>query len=211
MTTVPIGTIAGAAIPLLRPNVDTDVIIRVDRMVSTNPADLAPYAFEALRYHVDGTIDPSCPLNDPRFRGAPILIAGANFGCGSSREPAVWAIAGLGIGCIVAPSFGDIFRANCFQNGVLPIILDEGDVAALAANATDGARVVIDLPAQTITSLDDTWQFAIGQLQKTALVEGLDDLDLSIRYRDAIRNWESRDTVSRPWVWTASVNDGGAP
>ena len=211
MTTVPIRTIAGAAIPLLRPNVDTDVIIRVDRMVSTDPVDLAPYAFEALRYHADGTIDPSCVLNDPRFQDAPVLIAGANFGCGSSREPAVWAIAGLGIGCIVAPSFGDIFRANCFQNGVLPIILDEADVAALAANAAEGALVVVDLPAQTITSLDDTWEFAIGQLQKTALVEGLDDLDLSIRHRDAIRHWESRDIVSRPWVWTTSVDDGAAP
>jgi 3-isopropylmalate/(R)-2-methylmalate dehydratase small subunit len=210
MTTVPIDVVAGAAIPLLRPNVDTDVIIRVDRMVSTDPVDLAPYAFEALRYRADGTIDPSCVLTDPRFQDAPILIAGANFGCGSSREPAVWAIAGLGIRCIIAPSFGDIFRANCFQNGVLPIVLDESDVATLAANAAEGAGVVIDLPTQTIKSLDDAWEFAIGQLQKTALVEGLDDLDLSIRHHDAIRDWESRDAVSRPWVWTASVNDGGA-
>jgi 3-isopropylmalate/(R)-2-methylmalate dehydratase small subunit len=207
MTTAPIDVIAGPAIPLLRPNIDTDVIIRVDRMVSTDPLVLAPYAFEALRLRPDGTIDPSCVLNDPRFQGAPTLIAGANFGCGSSREPAVWAIAGLGIRCIIAPSFGDIFRANCFQNGVLPIVVDELDVEAIAANAAEGARVVIDLPAQTITSLEASWEFSIGQLQKTALVEGLDDLDLSMRHLDAIRAWEARDTVTRPWVWNASLTD----
>ena len=211
MTITPVGVIVGAAIPLLRANVDTDVIIRVDRMVSMDPVLLAPYAFEALRHRADGTIDPTCALNDPRFQGAPTLIAGANFGCGSSREPAVWAIAGLGIRCIIAPSFGDIFRANCFQNGVLPIVLDATDVETLAASAADGTPVRIDLPAQTVTSLDDTWRFTIAQLQKTALVEGLDDLDLSIRHLDAVRTWEARDTTSRPWVWSTSISDGGSP
>jgi len=108
-------------------------------------------------------------------------------------------------------STGDIFRANCFQNGVLPIVLDETDVETLAANAADGTPVRIDLPAQTVTSLDDTWRFTIAQLQKTALVEGLDDLDLSIRHLDAVRAWEARDTASRPWVWSTSISDGGSP
>ena len=139
MSREPLQTLVGTAAPFLRPNVDTDVIIRVDRMVSMDPADLAPYAFEALRFDAAGDEDTECIFNQKPFRGAPILLAGPNFGCGSSREPAVWALQGMGVRCVVAPSFGDIFEANCHQNGLLPITLPEDQMHELAAVADTGA------------------------------------------------------------------------
>ena len=207
MTVQPISTISGPAAALLRANIDTDVIIRVDRMLSADPVKLAPFAFEALRYRNDGTANPDFVLNDDRFRNAPILIAGANFGCGSSREPAVWAITGLGVRCIIAPSFGDIFQANCFQNGVLPIVLEATDITALADIATDGSPLKVDLPAQTITTADRSWTFTIAELHKTALLNGLDDLDLALRHIDAVRAWEAHDRTERPWAWTTTRQD----
>ncbi len=203
MTAPPLTTVTGVAAPLLRPNLDTDVIIRVERMVSTSPADLAPFAFEAIRYQADGSENPEFVLNQEPFRGATILVGGPNFGCGSSREPAVWAIVGLGIRCIVAPSFGDIFQANCHQNGVLPIVLDEAAVDELADSAATGTPVTVDLAAQQVRAADRTWCFAIGPTQKLALLEGLDDLDLALRDIDSIRAWEQADRANRPWAWTS--------
>jgi 3-isopropylmalate/(R)-2-methylmalate dehydratase small subunit len=197
----PLRTVAGAAAPLLRPNLDTDVIIRIDRMVSTQPADLAPFAFEAIRYRADGSDNPDFALNQDRFRHAPILIGGPNFGCGSSREPAVWAIMGLGIRCIVAPSFGDIFQANCYQNGLLAIVLDKSEVAELARVAATGDSVTVDLEAQKMSASDRTWLFAIGAAQKAALLGGLDDIDVAVRDLDRIRTWEDADRGLRPWAW----------
>jgi 3-isopropylmalate/(R)-2-methylmalate dehydratase small subunit len=211
MTFEAIATIIGPASPLLRANIDTDVIIRVDRMTSTDPAELAPFAFEALRYRPDGTENPDYARNEPRFTNAPILITGANFGCGSSREPAVWAIVGIGVRCVIAPSFGDIFSANCFQNGVLAIVLDATDVAALASIAADGSPLTVDLPTQTITTTERSWTFDIGRLQKTALLNGLDDLELARRDIDAIRAWETDDRRKRPWAWTTTRQLGDSP
>jgi 3-isopropylmalate/(R)-2-methylmalate dehydratase small subunit len=202
MSLEPLRTVTGAAVAVLRPNIDTDVIIRVERMVSTNPDDLAPWAFEALRRNDDGTDDPTCALNDPRFAGAPILLAGPNFGCGSSREPAVWAVQGLGIRCIIAPSYGDIFRANCHQNGILPIVLAGADVDILAILAADATPVTVDLAAQNVTAAGRTWTFDIGAIQKRSLLEGLDDLDLAMADIDAIRAWEHQDRTARSWAWT---------
>jgi 3-isopropylmalate/(R)-2-methylmalate dehydratase small subunit len=200
----PLHTVTGPAAPLLRPNLDTDVIIRIDRCVSTEPTDLAPFAFEAIRHNADGTERPDFALNQPRFRGAPILIGGPNFGCGSSREPAVWAIKGLGIRCIVAPSFGDIFQANCYQNALLAIALNDTQVAELAEAAATGAPVTVDLPAQRITAADRVWLFSIGLAQKAALLEGLDDLDLAVRDLDRIQAWERADREARPWAWAST-------
>jgi 3-isopropylmalate/(R)-2-methylmalate dehydratase small subunit len=207
----PLRRVTGAAAPLLRPNIDTDLIIRVDRMLSTRPLDLAPFAFEAIRYRADGSDDPDFALNHSRFRGAPILIGGPNFGCGSSREPAVWAIIGLGVRCIVAPSFGDIFSANCYQNGLLPIVLDETEVGDLAEAAATGDPVTVDLEAQTITATDHAWSFTISATQKAALLEGLDDLDIAIRELDRIRTWEHEDRGLRPWAWTTTRRGRSAP
>ena len=121
--------ITGPAAPLMAANLDTDVIIRIERL--TSGADLARYALEALRYRPDGCPDPDCVLNEPQFCNAPILLAGRNFGCGSSREGAVTALMAMGVHCVIAPSFGDIFFGNCFQNGLLPVILPEEQVAKL--------------------------------------------------------------------------------
>ncbi len=126
----------GRAIPLLVPDIDTDVITPIKRVMQGGDA-LTRYAFESLRYTPDGALNPDCPLNQEVYRDAPILLAGANFACGSSRETAVWAVRGLGIRCIIAPSFGDIFFDSCFENGLLPITLPQAEVDALADEAAD--------------------------------------------------------------------------
>jgi 3-isopropylmalate/(R)-2-methylmalate dehydratase small subunit len=201
----PFTTITGVAVPLLLNNVDTDVIIRVERMTSVKPDVLAPWAFEALRYRPDGTDDPTCVLNDPRYRGAPILLAGANFGCGSSREPAVWAIMGLGVRGVIAPSFGDIFRGNCLTNGLLPVVLDEAAVNRLADLGAAGEQLTVDLQGQQVRAGGETWPFEIGVTQRMALLEGLDDLDLALRFAPSVAAWEHKDRQSRPWAWAATT------
>jgi 3-isopropylmalate/(R)-2-methylmalate dehydratase small subunit len=198
----PFTTVVGPAAPLMLSNIDTDVIIRVERMTSTDPQALAPYAFEALRY-IDGSEDPEFVLNQPRYRGAPILIAGDNFGCGSSREPAVWSLMGLGIRCVIAPSFGDIFVGNCLTNGVLPIVLDPASIAQLVERSTAG-NAVVDLGAQRVSAGEAWWPFEIGALSKMTLLEGLDDLELSMRFRPDTASWERRDRRDRPWAWNAT-------
>lgn len=207
MSREPLQTLVGTAAPFLRPNVDTDVIIRVDRMVSMDPADLAPYAFEAFRFDTAGDEDTECIFNQKPFRGAPILLAGPNFGCGSSREPAVWALQGMGVRCVVAPSFGDIFEANCHQNGLLPITLPEDQMHELAAVADTGALVTVDLADQMIVAAEQRWSFTIGSMQKLALLEGLDDIDLALRARDDVDAWQTRDRAARPWAWTTTRPD----
>ncbi len=192
--------VEGAAAPLMRANIDTDIIIRIERL--TSGAELGRYAFEALRYREDGAENPDFVLNQDGYRGAPVLISGANFGCGSSREGAVTAIAALGVRAIIAESFGDIFYANCFQNGVLPIRLPASRVAQLAARAAPGARFRVDLARQVIT--DPTGaedRFEIAALRRLALLEGLDDIALSLRAGEAIAAWQAHDRAARPWVW----------
>src|SRR5215470_5174010 len=137
----PFTRVSGAAVPLLLANVDTDVIIRMDSLLGGG--DLGRFALAALRQ------DPQSVLNEPRFANAPILLAGANFGCGSSREVAVTALQAIGIRCVIAPSFGDIFHANCFRNGMLPIELPQAAVERLAAQARDG-DFTVDLAAQAV-------------------------------------------------------------
>jgi 3-isopropylmalate/(R)-2-methylmalate dehydratase small subunit len=141
----PFTTVSGPAAPLLLANVDTDVIIRIEPLTQQPREALGRFAFEVLRYRPDGSEDPEFVLNQPAFRGAPILLAGTNFGCGSSREGAVWALPGIGIRCVIAPSFGDIFFSNYFQNGVLPIVLDEHMIEELATSARTGAVMRVDL------------------------------------------------------------------
>lgn len=208
MTVEPLRRVSGMAAVLDRSNVDTDLIIRIERMVSTNPADLAPWAFEALRYRPDGSDDPDFVLNQEPFRHAEILVTGPNFGCGSSREPAVWAIKGLGIRVIIAPSFGDIFQANCHQNGLLAVVLDESEIEILRSLAASGTKVTVDLEAQLIQSDSRSWRFAIGHNRRLSLLEGLDDLDLAFRAMDQIRAWETTDRSGRPWAWRPVIPAG---
>jgi 3-isopropylmalate/(R)-2-methylmalate dehydratase small subunit len=191
----PFKTVTGTAVPLLQANVDTDVIVRIERL--TGNADLGHYAFEALRYLPDGSANPDCVFNQPRFASAPILLAGRNFGCGSSREGAVTALMAMGIRCVIAPSFGDIFFANCFRNGVLPIVLGEGLVERL----TDSAELTVDLEQQSISASGEVFHFSVDALQREGLLEGLDEIGLTLKGTDEIAAWQSTDRAHRPWVW----------
>jgi len=202
MTMTPFTAVSGAAAPLMRANVDTDVIIRIERLTAFQRDQLGPYAFEALRLRADGSEDPACVLNQPAFLRAPVLLAAENFGCGSSREGAVWALMGLGIRCVIAPSFGDIFFNNCFQNGVLPVRLPIAQVEALAAQCASGAPVTVDLQARILTAPDGrVSSFDIDPLRREALLHGLDDIGLTLKDDALIREWQQADHARRPWAW----------
>ena len=205
----PFTIVRSIAAPFLQANVDTDLIIRVERLFGAVPREkLGDYALETLRYRKDGMPDPSFPLNDPRWRGAEILIAGENFGCGSAREGAVWALRGMGFRAILAPSFGDIFVTNCYVNGVLPIVLPPERIATVVAcDQPDKAPKLlrIDLKAQTVTGPDGTVdRFAIPALRRQALLEGLDDIALSLSRRREIDQFRTADEAARPWVHALS-------
>ena len=196
----PFTIVQGPAVPLLIDNVDTDVVIRIDRLVDFPREELGPYTLESIRNGADGAPDPVCPLNKPEFHNAPILIATNNFGCGSSREGAVWALQALGVRCVIAVSFGDIFFSNCFQNGVLAIRLPESDVEALAEQAATARDFVVDLPRSIITTPDHvSHPFAVQHLLREGLIQGLDPIGLTLKRVGSIQLWESREAEVRPW------------
>jgi len=209
----PLREVEGTAAPLMRANVDTDVIIPMGRLLRAARDELGRYAFEPLRYREDGSENPDFVLNQPAFRDAPILLGGRNFGCGSSREMAVWAIKGMGIRCVIAPSFGTIFQNNCFQNSVLPIELPEETVEAMAAEAREGganARFTVDLAANHITCPSGrTIAFEVMAARREALLEGLDDIGMTMRRADAIATFQARDRTARPWIHDVDI-DGTA-
>lgn len=197
-----LNTIEGPAAPLLIDNIDTDVIIRIDRLTSLANDELGPYAFEALRYDAEGRPKPEFVLNRPEFESATILLLGSNFGCGSSRESAVWAIMGLGIKCLIAPSFGEIFYSNCFQNGVLPIRLDRAKIAALSIQCNGGASVRVDLRAREIIAPNGmVLPFEIDDYRRQGLLQGLNDIEMTMQMRPKIEDWQAKDRTERPWIW----------
>ena len=199
----PFTVVTGPAAPLLQANIDTDVIIRIERL--TGGADLAHYAFEAVRYLPDGSPNPDCVFNDQRFAKAPILLTGRNFGCGSSREGAVTALMAMGLRCIIAPSFGDIFFANCFRNGLLPIVLSEDAVKKLAAQSRIG-DFIVDLEAQLLRAPSgEAISFPIDALQRVGLLEGLDEIGLTLKDDNEIAAWQTVDRANRPWVWCSGI------
>ena len=205
MSIQPFTVVSGAAPYLPSANVDTDVIIRIDRLTALAKNELGPYAMEALRYRPDGSDDPDFILNQPAFRGAPFLLAGDNFGCGSSREGAVWALQGIGVRCVIAPSFGDIFFSNCFQNGVLPIRLPAAGVEALATACAGGAALKVDLTQCTLVAPDGAvTPFAIDPLRREGLLHGLDDIGLTLKDDALICDWQRQDRQRRPWAWPAA-------
>jgi 3-isopropylmalate/(R)-2-methylmalate dehydratase small subunit len=195
----PFTQLTGIAAPLLRANIDTDMIIPIQRLVGTSRDEVGAHAFERFR----GT--PGWPLDRAEYQGAPILLAGENFGCGSSREGAVWALMGMGVRCVIAPSFGDIFFNNCFQNGVLPVRLDEASVRRIAAEmeASPGnARVTVDLEKQVVvTPSGEAIPFAVDGRKKAALLEGLDEIALTLKRAEEIAAWQARDRLARAWAW----------
>ena len=198
-------TVSGPAAPMLSANVDTDVIIPIQRLVGTGRSGLSPYAFERLRYNKDGSDNPDFVLNRPQYRDSPILLAGPNFGCGSSREGAVWALMGMGFRAVLAPSFGDIFFNNCFQNGMLPIALPEETIRQIATEteAAQGARHTrVDLARQVVVTPDGhEVPFTVDARKREALLEGLDDIALTLRLQDRINAWYAADRTARPWAW----------
>lgn len=207
MSMQPFTVLTGPAAWLPRANVDTDVIIRIERLTTIGDrSQLGTYAMEALRYREDGSEDPAFVFNQPAFRGAPVLLAGENFGCGSSREGAVWALQGMGVRCVIAPSFGDIFFNNCFQNGMLPIRLAHDAIEALARQCADGAAMTVDLQQRTLAAPDGSTQpFAIDPLRREGLLHGLDDIGLTLKDDALIRAWQAADRERRPWAWPAAT------
>jgi 3-isopropylmalate/(R)-2-methylmalate dehydratase small subunit len=200
----PFVNLTGPAAVLARDNVDTDVIVRIERLTSLPRDELGPFAFESWRLRADGSEDPDFVLNQRLFRTAPILIAGRNFGCGSSREGAVWALLARGIRCVIAESFGDIFFSNCFQNGVLPILLPRVSVQMLMASARDGSPLTVDLKEGNVRLPDaSAIAFEVDPMRREAMLEGLDDIRATLKRESAITAWQSQDRAARPWVWAA--------
>ena len=187
----PFTSITSLAVPLLRDNIDTDAIIPSREMRSTGRTGLADGLFAPWRYlDVDARVpDPAFPLNDARAAGAQILLGGENFGCGSSREHAVWALGEWGIRAVIAPSFAPIFKANALRNGLLPVELPAADLA--------WAAVTIDLAAQTVNGAG----FAIDPESRLMLLVGLDVIALTLKSQAAIDGWETSDRAQRPWVY----------
>ena len=194
----PLIALTAMVAPLLRDNVDTDAIIPSREMKSTGKTGLADGLFAPWRYSdaAARTENPAFVLNQPEYAQAQILASGANFGCGSSREHAVWALAEYGIRCVIAESFAPIFYNNCIRNGLLPIVLPNEAIAALA-----GTTVTVDLTAQTVTGHD----FEIEAEAKTILIEGLDAIDLTLKHRDAIAAWQAADRTKRPWIYLGTA------
>ena len=204
-------TLRAVAAPYPFANVDTDRIIRIERCARTPREEIGRWAFEMERYDAAGGERADFVFHRAPFRGARILVAGENFGCGSSRENAVWAVAGMGVRCVIAPSFGEIFFGNCFQNGVLPIRLPADVVrrfheklAAATEQAPERATLEVDLRAQRIaTPWGATVPFTVEPLRREALLQGLDPIGVTLQRAAAIDAFQARQRVARPWVWQA--------
>lgn len=207
--------VAGIAAPMDRANVDTDMIIPKQFLKSIKRTGFGKNLFDELRYLDEGKPDQDCtgrplnnefPLNFPRYQGATILLARENFGCGSSREHAPWALDDYGFRSVIAPSFADIFYNNCFKNGLLPIVLSDETVDQLFKEmyATEGYQLTIDLAAQTVqTPSGETFAFDIDAFRKHCLLNGLDDIGLTLEHADAIRAYEAKRRAEAPWLFDA--------
>ncbi|MGA0963924.1 MAG: 3-isopropylmalate dehydratase small subunit [Paracoccaceae bacterium] len=196
-------TFSGIAAPMPLVNIDTDMIIPKQFLKTIKRSGLGVHAFDEMRYDDDGNEIPDFVLNQAAYREASILIAGDNFGCGSSREHAPWALSDFGIKVVVSTSFADIFFNNCFKNGMLPIVLPQEQVDLLMKDAEKGAnaRVEVDLEDQTITSSDgDIIKFDIDPFRKHCLLNGLDDIGLTLEKAASIDSFEAKTGAERPWA-----------
>ncbi|MBK7469248.1 MAG: 3-isopropylmalate dehydratase small subunit [Betaproteobacteria bacterium] len=203
----------GLVAPLDRANVDTDAIIPKQFLKSIKRSGFGPNLFDAWRYldkgepGMDNTrrpLNPDFVLNAERYRGASVLLARKNFGCGSSREHAPWALDDYGFRCVIAPSFADIFFANCFKNGLLPLVLTESKMDRLFAEAAafPGYRLTIDLPRQRVVKPDgEEWEFDVDPFRKDCLLNGWDDIGLTLRHADKIRAFEMARRAEQPWLF----------
>ena len=195
--------LSGIAAPMPLVNIDTDMIIPKQFLKTIKRSGLGVNLFDEMRYDGEGKEIPDFVLNKPQYRDAQILVAGDNFGCGSSREHAPWALLDFGIRCVIAPSFADIFYNNCFKNGILPIVLPQDQVDLLMDDAENGANAMlsVDLENQTITRPDgSTIAFEIDAFRKHCLLNGLDDIGLTLEKSAAIERFETQAAQARPWV-----------
>lgn len=196
-------TLTGIAAPMPLVNIDTDMIIPKQFLKTIQRSGLGKNLFDEMRYTQDGQEIPDFVLNQPAYRKAEIIVAGDNFGCGSSREHAPWALLDFGIRCVISTSFADIFFNNCFKNGILPIVLPQEQVDILMADAKKGAnaRVTVDLPSQTVTTSDgQTFGFEVDPHRKHCLLNGLDDIGLTLEKAAAIDAFEAKNATLRPWA-----------
>ena len=195
----------GVAAPLPRANIDTDIITPARYLLDSNRETMHEHTFEPLRFLADGRDNPDFVLNKPAYRNAVILITGRNFGCGSSRETAVWGLLGMGIRCVIAESFGDIFFNNCFQNSVLPIRLPGETIAKLLAEAGDdqgNTQFQVDVATRTLTTPSGrTITFDLTPDRQTALLEGLDEVGQTLKEDDATATFQIQDRAARPWIY----------
>ncbi|KQN26589.1 3-isopropylmalate dehydratase [Sphingomonas sp. Leaf33] len=200
----PITQVSGRAYPWGAKNIDTDIIIPAHWLKTTTRDGLGKGAFETVRA-VEGNV-----FDDPRYAGGPVLIAGDNFGCGSSREHAAWALADLGIRAVIAPSFSDIFSGNAFKNGIVPVVLSQAAVDRLVEAAQDG-EVTVDLETMTVTtSYQDRFDFALDPFRRDCLMQGLDEIGLTLAQDTAISKFESADAEHRPWISGRARHEGVA-
>ena len=210
---VPFGLLTGLVVPLDRANVDTDAIIPKQFLKSIKRTGFGPNLFDAWRYLDHGepgidnaqrTLNADFVLNDPRYSGAQILLARRNFGCGSSREHAPWALADYGFRALIAPSYADIFNNNCYKNGLLPIVLPESQVDRFfdAVKAFPGFKLTVDLERQTVATPDGSiaFRFEVEAFRKHCLLNGLDDIGLTLQHADAIRAFEAKRLAEQPWL-----------
>lgn len=191
----PLTRVEGRAIPLGLKNVDTDIIIPAKWLKTISREGLGAGAFEALR------AEPGNVIDDPAYAGAPVLIAGDNFGCGSSREHAAWALGDLGIRVVIAPSFSDIFSGNAVKNGIVPVVLPQAAVDRLLAVARQGEPITVDLDTQTVTTAyQDRFTFALDPFRRECLMGGLDEIGITLARRDAIGAFEATRSSGQPWL-----------
>jgi 3-isopropylmalate/(R)-2-methylmalate dehydratase small subunit len=195
--------ISGIAAPMPLINIDTDMIIPKQFLKTIKRSGLGVNLFDEMRYDDNGDEIPDFVLNKPAYRSSEIIVAGDNFGCGSSREHAPWAIKDFGICCVIAPAFADIFYNNCFKNGILPIALPQDQVDVLMKDAEKGAnaRMEVDLVSQQISTSDGAvFSFEVDEFKKRCLLEGLDDIGQTFQKVAAIDNFEAKAAEARPWV-----------
>ena len=195
--------LTGVAAPLPVVNIDTDMIIPKDYLKTIKRTGLGKGLFAEARYNEDGSINESFVLNKPAYQNASILVAGDNFGCGSSREHAPWALLDFGIRCVISTSFADIFYNNCFKNGILPIVVSQDDLDKLMDDASRGSNAIltVDLEAQEITGPDGgRIGFEIDAFRRHCLLNGLDDIGLTLEKAASIDSFEKEAAASRPWA-----------
>ncbi len=201
----PFTRLTGIAAPYPLNNIDTDMIIPKLFLRTIKRTGLGKGLFYETRFDMEGKENPDFVLNQEPYRTSKIMIAGENFGCGSSREHAAWALLDFGITCVIAPSFGDIFYNNSFKNGILPIVLPQDQVDILVKYAETGREITVDLAEQKVIAGNEVFTFDVDPFRKHCLINGLDDIGLTLQKKDHIDTFEQRNRSEKPWLWSQNA------